>query len=645
MIAPRTARALIVAALVVATAIAGGPLAAHAGASGLEWRLEQPEPPPPPLGVKGSETPVGLGRIGDIEFSAPNRGLLITAGNGSTVPPGVWDYDGVGWHELSNKCGATDGRIAWVAPATTELASPSTTSEFWTVSDGRPGQAANGEDKTPPLEDDSLCRFAVNSAGKLEILDSYATLGFQASSYQAMNGATCINSSDCWFGGEPLPTPLPGAFQLHWNGSSLEADPNTPVRSIQDMRAFAGRVYESLGTPEQGEGEPSIEEIEHPYLLNEISATGAAFQRLRPEATSSMGEQRPIPEYAPGSFPQALGFLRLSADEDALWAAASPLETPPKGSKAAKVAVLRDSGGEWSEPLGPEAGEVVKASDPPQWAEDQDVVTAIAAEPGNSNAWLALDTQTDFDKPQPTVPASVANVAPDGSVSEEQLPSEREREDGVGSKGAASRLVCPAQNDCWMATTQGWLFHLSETGSRTLPLDTDPAFNGPLITYRPPDEGLPQEQSDALAVNDSGEEEPQPASAVAPLEKNTAESFARVALPLLSDERTRLVHGTTLELSFHLAVKAKVRLLAKRHRSVVASTPMRTLKAGRRSLQLRLNVHRWPTKLELQTHALAPLPTVSTLSSDVETVTTSLAFPSRLSLPNGLGLLASGPAF
>ena len=52
-----------------------------------------------------------------------------------------------------------------------------------------------------------------------------------------------------------------------------------------------------------------------------------------------------------------------------------------------------------------------------------------------------------------------------------------------------------------------------------------------------------------------------------------------------------------------------------------------------------------PTKLELQTHALAPLPTVSTLSSDVETVTTSLAFPSRLSLPNGLGLLASGPAF
>ena len=35
-------------------------------------------------GIEGSSTPVGLGKIGDIQFWAPNRGLLITAGNGST---------------------------------------------------------------------------------------------------------------------------------------------------------------------------------------------------------------------------------------------------------------------------------------------------------------------------------------------------------------------------------------------------------------------------------------------------------------------------------------------------------------------------------------------------------------------------------
>jgi len=95
---------------------------------------------------------------------------------------------------------------------------------------------------------------------------------------------------------------------------------------------------------------------------------------------------------------------------------------------------------------------------------------------------------------------------------------------------------------------------------------------------------------------------------------------------------TRLVHGTTLELSFHLAVKARIRLIAKRHARVVASTATRTLRAGKRSLQLLLNVHRWPTKLELQTHALAPLPTASTRGAGVETVSTSLAFPKALGL-------------
>ena len=72
---------------------------------------------------------------------------------------------------------------------------------------------------------------------------------------------------------------------------------------------------------------------------------------------------------------------------------------------------------------------------------------------------------------------------------------------------------------------------------------------------------------------------------------------------------SRLLHGSTLELRFHLAVKARVRLLAKRRKQLVASTPIRTLAAGNRKLLLRLNPHEWPTKLSLQTHALAPLPT------------------------------------
>jgi hypothetical protein len=327
------------------------------------------------------------------------------------------------------------------------------------------------------------------------------------------------------------------------------------------------------------------------------------------------------------------------------------VETPPAGSAEGKLAVLRYAGGEWTQVLGPEANEAVEKADPESLADA--VVSTLAAEPGTASAWLGVETLQQADHPSPTDLATVAHVyAARGAVpeeTEEQLPSARERVEGVGAKGSVAKIACPAQNDCWMVTTQGWLFHLSEAASRTLPVETgEPtfaAFNGPLIAVRPVDKGLPQVQSDSLAVDDSGEEESQQATVAPPLEKAKAETFARVTVPLLSDEHERLVHGTTLELTFHLAVKARVRLLAKRHRSVVASTEMRTLKAGKHSLQLQLDVHRWPTKLELKTHALAPLPTESTLTSGVETVTTSLSFPRVSALPTGLGEFGAGRPF
>jgi hypothetical protein len=101
----------------------------------------------------------------------------------------------------------------------------------------------------------------------------------------------------------------------------------------------------------------------------------------------------------------------------------------------------------------------------------------------------------------------------------------------------------------------------------------------------------------------------------------------RIPVALLTHMRARLVRGTTLELSFHLAVKARLRLIAKRRARVVASTPKLTFKAGNRKLLLSLDRRRWPTKLDLQSHALAPLPTVSTRSSGVGTVSTRAAFP------------------
>jgi hypothetical protein len=640
MSASRGISALLAAALALGLALAGGSLVTTAGAAPLEWRLEQPEPPPPPPGVQGSEvcqngeptnchrTPVGLGRVGDIEFLKPNLGLLITAGNGTTVLPGVWIYNGAGWHELANVCGATDGRIAWAGPR-----------EFWTVSDGRPGQAANGEGDLPPLEDDTLCRFAYNEGSKkLEVAGSYAAPAFQASSYQPMHAAACISSDDCWFAGAPLPEPEPGAFHLHWNGSALEAEPNTGVQTVQDMRIFEGRLYESIQLPLEeptrfGETET---EILHPSVLQEISTEekpAHVFEIARPKSAGGQFLPQYASHFGHQSFPPALGFLHLSADEDSLWAAAGPLETPPSGSEAAELTVLRDAGGVWTQVLGPaetgeqEPSESVKVD--PSNLENEDV-SGLAAEPGSASAWLALDTETDLRSPNATALAKLVSVTAEGTLSEQQVPSEKQRAEGIGAKGAAYRIVCPAHNDCWMVTTQGWLFHLSEEASPSQPVETDPAFNGELITFRPHDQGLPQELSDALISEAPQEETPPPSAA---LTKDLAPNvFATVTVPLLSDVHTRLVHGSTLELSFHLAVKARVRLLAKRHTSIVASTPMRTLKAGKHSLQLRLNPRRWPTKLALQTHALAPLPTASSLSSGVETISTSLAFPKALGI-------------
>jgi len=596
---PRLLLTLMLAAAVcalLATAPAGS-----AAAQGLQWRLEQPAPPALPSG-EGSQTPIGLGRIGDIEFWAPNRGVLITAGNGSTVPAGVWAYNGVGWHELADVCGASDGRIAWAGP-----------DEFWTVSDGRPGQATNGLGQPPPLEDDTLCHFAGGA-----VAGSYATLGFRSNSYQAMDAAACVSASDCWFAGAPLPEPQPGSFHLHWNGSAVEAEPNSKAHSIEAMRVFDGHLYESIGlASSSGEEVLEEEEIEHPYVLGEVAPehSAAPFTSLHQFSLQS----RILPEYASGSFPQALAPLQLSADSEELWAAAGPAHEPPSGSLPGELTVLRDTAGSWTQVLGPADQETLQVD--PAGLEDASV-SSIAAEPGGSSAWLAPDSQGDLTNPDPTQPATVVHIASSGAVAEEQLPDEEERSAGVGPKGAAFKVVCPAQNDCWMATTQGWLFHLSEEATRTLAPDTDPDFNGPLITSRPEDEGLPQIPSDAPPVDSSGL--PEQAPTVTKVEEPETSRFATVTVPLLSHLRSRLIHGTTLELSFHLAVKARVRLIAKRKKRVVARTAMRVLKAGKRSLLLRLNVHSWPTKLDLQTHALAPLPKVSTQGAGVESVSTGL---------------------
>jgi hypothetical protein len=611
----------LLAATVTVLSLGLGTQLATAGAQGLAddgeayWQLEQPLPPSPPPGVTGSSSPIGLGAIGDVEFWAPNRGLLITAGSGSTIPPGLWAYNGETWHELATVCGASDGRIAWAGPE-----------EFWTISDGRPGQADEADGAAPPLEDDTLCHFALPEGAAPEstgliVKTSYASPAFQSNSYQPMHAAGCISSSDCWFAGDPLPEPQVGAFQLHWNGQTLSEEPSPQGHAVEDMRLFGGRLYESLriaATDKLTDPEPSP-----PPLLRRINPADVqpTFVPLTPG----------VPTYAPKELPEELDFLRLGADGEALWGAAGPPANTPETSVHAQVTVLRYAGGTWSQVLGP--------VEPPRVNPfPNDLITSIAAEPGSESAWVALEPLHKVSSPS----AIVARISADGSVSDEQaLPSTEEVEAGVGPKGAAKQITCPAAHDCWLTTAQGWLFHLSlhREGSPELPLDSDPAFASTIVS-RPPDEGLPQVAPTAPPLDDSGLSEERPVKE-APLAEEPKPLASTVKAALLSDVHTRLVHRDTLELRFHLAVKARVRLLAQRYKKVVASTSTHTLTAGGHSLLLRLDPQRWPTKLDLQTHALAPLPNVSSSGSsgvgpgrEPNAVTTSLGFPNMRSHPD-----------
>jgi hypothetical protein len=610
-------------AALLAVALPAVALAGEAG--GAEWRLEQPSPPPPPPGVAAASLPIGLGQIGDIEFWAPNRGLLITHGNGKAVPPGVWAYDGVEWREISEQCGATEGSIAWAGP-----------DEFWTVSDGRPGQVNESSgtqfEKQVPLEDNTLCHFAGGA-----IVGSYAHPAGQADSYQAMHAAACIpptppavDSSDCWFGGDPLPEPQLGAFHLHWNGSALEAEPYLgEAHAVESMSVLEGVLYESVRI--RASDRVAEEHSRYPPL-----------HTIEPEATPPIApESEEPPLYgSPEERSSALEFLHLSAAEGALWGAAgkSPQAVEP-GEEAGQVTVVRRIQGVWSQVLGPGApssgiaphplGRVLSGE-----AEERKLlggeakaaaVSGIAAEPGSEDAWLALRPPTGSGE---GLSAVLVHISAEGKVLGTQvLPSQHEVQEGVGPKGAAARISCPAVEDCWLATTDGWLYHLAPEGQQTLPPSEISGFHN-VITFRPADQGLPQVVADAPPPDTSGLNEEFNAQTDVKGESSLPTTNTKVQLPLLSRLHSRLVHGSTLQLSFHLAVKARVRLLAKRHGRVVAQTPMRTLKAGGRVLTLRLNPHAWPTNLSLKTHALAPLPLVSSVTGEganVTTVTTGLA--------------------
>lgn len=576
---PLTAWALSAA---LALLLAAAPSAARASDEGASWQFAPAEAPPPPAGVEPSKFPTALGQVGDIEFWSPNRGLLITAGN-ALVPAGLYAYDGVSWHQLSSVCGAHDGRIAWAGA-----------DEFWTISDQRPGQIIANGSAGAQLWDVSLCHF-LNG----QVVGSYALPIEQPDSYQPMDAAACSGPDDCWFGGA---LDSEGAFHLYWNGSELSVVNAPQDHAIAAMAVDQGQIYESVKlAPGDDYGNESTA---NPSLLHTIVASDQdnVFHDVFPTDTQNLtcgAFCPPLPEYGTEDgdpvAPDTLAGFALSSDwspsgdgpaSPQLWAVAGESgNRPPGGEGRAHPIVLRHVGEAWTQ-IVPNLTTLGTGGEP----------TGVAANPGKEAAWIAMSGGEGA-----TVELlSSGDGGHTWAVSEQ---ADLGPEQGVGARGSAGPIACPAPHECWLATSQGWLFHLTD-GSPLTP-DSDPFFDGGdgVITYRPPDNGVPEVLPDEASEGDSLASQLSPALTTTGTTPATSVVKTGAKKALVSHVHTRLLKGDVLELTFTLSGTAHIQLLADRHDSVVARTSRETLRKGPHTLKLRLSPRHWPTKLDLRASA------------------------------------------
>lgn len=599
----------LLASLAVLVMASAGSARASAGTT-PSWQFSPASAPHPPEGAKGSEYPVPLGQVGDIEFWAPNRGLLITGGTGSscaatagaTVPCGLYAYNGAEWHQLSTVCGGASGRIAWAGP-----------DEFWTISDQRPGQVVVAGAEYGRI---SLCHFQNG-----QVVGSYAMPLNQPNSYLPMDAAACLSPSNCWFGGELGQAPNFGAFHLHWDGSNVSVVYSPEDHAIASL-ALAGPGLLLEGVALAPEDVYGSESTSNPAVLHQIDPPGSSidFHNLfMPNSACAMLEFcPPLPSYgSDGSGravePDTLGPFALSSDYNPsgagsgtpqLWAVAGPNGTEPASSSAgtAHPLALRYFEGAWTQVVGgedPGGDEPFQAGELPQ---------GVASEPGAPAAWVTLKSNDGQ--------AHMARLSAQGQITERDLLGEAQ---GVGRRGNAGPIACPAVNDCWLATDQGWLFHYQSLEEGSTPtLDSDPNFAN-VITFRPTDPGVPQLPGDEPPPDNSLANQAPPPPPPPPTPTVQAPSGSHG--PLILNLKSHVGRGYTLELTFKLVAAAHVQLLATRHGRLVARTPRKTLQAGRRKLLLRLNPHRWPSKLDLRATPLHPLSAPSSSSGGGSTAT------------------------
>jgi hypothetical protein len=539
----RARAALLAVAAVAAAGAASAPSVAYGEAT---WRLEQPAPP------ASVRFKVPLGIPDDMEFYAPNEGLLSVEGN-AVVPAGLFFWNGRAWHQLATVCGGAGevSRIAWAGP-----------DEFWVITEPSEPRAGSGL---------ALCHFKDGV-----VVGSYSTAFQSPDPFRPMDAVACNGPNDCWFAGIGSEDPSGqriGAFHLHWDGSNLTSSYQPQGRGVSGLAYFHGTFYEStfVGQQEGDDTDPvTLGEPEPlgPVLIHELS--GSTF----------VGTDF-LPHPSPGVPAEGVELLSAKSDAGELWfsggGAASGPAAPREGAVPSPPLVVRD--------VESSMREVTFDS---SLFGLSDRFVDVSPVPGEAAAWVA--DQPYSQRRSSTATAKVALIGADGNTVLDTLP-----QSGPG-RGSAQLVAATGPEEAWMATSAGWLFHY--TNGSLLPEDSDSNWAG-TITLRP-NESVEQFVADTPPPDDSKLYEPPPVQ----VETKPSSEAVPFVIPALLKNIKVSRHGLRVTVSFKLTRLAQVQLVAKLHGKVIGRTRDQRMKPGLRKLSLSFQRSRWPDGLSFKTKEL-----------------------------------------
>lgn len=535
------------AALLAVVAIAAAGIAYVPVAYGeATWRLEQPAPP------EGARFKVPLGTPDDMEFLAPNEGLLSVEGN-SVVPQGLLFYNGRGWHQLSTVCGGAGetSRIAWAGP-----------DEFWTITEPSEPRVGAGL---------GLCHFKDGV-----VVGSYSTAIQSPDPFRPMDAAACNGPDDCWFAGVASQDPSGqrvGAFHLHWDGTNLTSSYQPQGRGVSGLAVYEGEFYESVFVGTQAGDDTHAVTLATPEPYGPI-----LIHRLVGEEFVDDGF---LAYPYPGVPSEGTELLSAKSDGSDLWfsggGAASGPDAPHDGSVPAPPVAVH-----YNPPF------FQQAPIEPSLFGREDRFVDIAPVPGTTSAWVA--DQALSERGSASDRAKIALIGVEGSAEIDTLPAS-----GAG-RGSAQLVAATGPEEAWLATSAGWLFHYSN--GTVLPEDNDPNWAS-TITLRP-NESVEQFVADTPPPDDSKLLEPPPVQ----VETKPASEPVQLVIPALLTDIKVSRRGLTVTISFRLTRLAMIQLVAKLHGKIVARTRDEKMKPGRRKLVLTFQRSRWPDALSFKTKEL-----------------------------------------